>query len=195
MQLEIRQILLLEMMWLLAVGLYHRVRSQLSGERLDRTQEGWGILIGLRFVGLLVVVANVAWIRDPHALDWAAIAAPVWLRWVGAAGFAASVAWLWWMFHSLGRNLTDTVVTRSAAQFVESGPYRFVRNPMYVGVLFLGISLGLAEGNWLVPIGAAVVFAFMAVRTPIEEKFLIARFGDQYRDYMRRVGRFWPLFS
>lgn len=183
------------MMWLLAVGLYHRVRSQLSGERLDRTQEGWGILIGLRFVGLLVVVANVAWIRDPHALDWAAIAAPVWLRWVGAAGFAASVAWLWWMFHSLGRNLTDTVVTRSAAQFVESGPYRFVRNPMYVGVLFLGISLGLAEGNWLVPIGAAVVFAFMAVRTPIEEKFLIARFGDQYRDYMRRVGRFWPLFS
>ena len=193
--LEIRHILLFEMLVLLAVGLYHRIRSLQSKEPLDRTQEGWGILIGLRLTGLLVIVANGAWIRDPHALDWAAIAAPTWLRWVGAVGFAACIAWLWWMFHSLGRNLTDTAVTRATAQFVECGPYRYVRNPMYVGVLFAGISLGLAEGNWLVPVGASVVFAFMALRTTIEEKFLIARFGDQYRDYMRRVGRFWPLFS
>ncbi len=192
---EIRGVLLLEMLVLLAVGLYHRIRSLQSKEALDRTQEGWGILIGLRLTGLLVIAANVAWIRDAHALDWAAIAAPLWLRWVGTAGFAVSVAWLWWMFHSLGRNLTDTVVTRATAQFVCHGPYRYVRNPMYVGVFFAGISLGLAEGNWLVPLGACVVFAFMAVRTSIEEKFLIARFGEQYRDYMRRVGRFWPLFS
>ena len=194
MHFELRQILLLELTWLLAVGLYHRVRSQLSGERLDRTQEGWGILIGLRLVGLLTIAVNVAWIRNPQALDWAALGAPVWLRRIGVAGVAVSTAWLWWMFHSLGRNLTDTVVTRTKAEFVEHGPYRYVRNPMYVGVLFLGISLGLAEGNWVVPLGATVAFAFMAVRTSIEEKFLIARFGDQYRDYMRRVGRFWPLF-
>jgi protein-S-isoprenylcysteine O-methyltransferase Ste14 len=35
------------------------------------------------------------------------------------------------MFHSLGRNLTDTVVTRREAYLVLNGPYRFVRNPMY----------------------------------------------------------------
>lgn len=50
--------------------------SQLSGYRLDRTQEGWTILIRLRHVGLLVVEANVAWIRDAHALDCATLGDP-----------------------------------------------------------------------------------------------------------------------
>ena len=58
---------------------------------------------------------------------------PASARWIGVAGFACAVAWLMWMFRSLGRNLTDTVVTRHDAHFVDHGPYHFVRNPMYTG--------------------------------------------------------------
>jgi protein-S-isoprenylcysteine O-methyltransferase Ste14 len=104
----------------------------------------------------------------------------------------AGLAWLSWMFITLGSNLTDTVVTRKDAHFVDFGPYRYVRNPMYTGILALGASLGLALGTWLLPLGAAVVFPILTRRTRIEEKYLLARFGDRYREYMNRVGRFFP---
>jgi protein-S-isoprenylcysteine O-methyltransferase Ste14 len=67
-----------------------------------------------------------------------------------------------------------------------------VRNPMYTGVLAAGLSLGLALGTWATPIMVGLAFTLLALRTRTEEKYLIDRFGDQYRDYMKRVGRFVP---
>ncbi len=66
---------------------------------------------------------------------------------------------------------------------------------MYSGILIVGVSMGLALGTWLLPIAAAVMFLILARRTRIEEKYLIARFGDQYRSYMLRVGRFFPRLT
>ena len=99
------------------------------------------------------------------------------------------------MFISLGTNLTDTVVTRRNAHFVDHGPYQYVRNPMYSGIVVVGASLGLALGTWLVPLAAAAMFSILARRTRTEEAHLIARFGDQYRTYMTRVGRFFPRLT
>jgi protein-S-isoprenylcysteine O-methyltransferase Ste14 len=175
-----------------AVGGYYRIQSQRSGERLDRTKEGWPILIGIRLSGLLIFGSTIAWLWKPALFGWVSYPMPMGARWVGVAGFACTVAWLIWMFHSLGRNLTDTVVTRRDAHFVDHGPYRFVRNPMYTGVLMLGMSLGLALGTWLLPVAASIMFTLLALRTRTEERYLIERFGDQYRDYMKRVGRFFP---
>jgi protein-S-isoprenylcysteine O-methyltransferase Ste14 len=176
----------------LTVAIYHRVRSLRSGERLDRTKEGWPLLVAIRLMGLATFGGTVAWLSDPALFTWATAPMPEWARWIGVAGFAFGVFWLSWMFISLGSNLTDTVVTRECAHFVESGPYRFVRNPMYTGILLVGPSLGLALGTWLLPVAATAMFLLLARRTSIEEKFLIARFGDQYRAYMVRVGRFLP---
>ena len=63
---------------------------------------------------------------------------------------------------------------------------------MYLGILIVGVSLGLALGTWLVPLAAIVMFLILARRTRLEEAYLIARFGEQYRSYMNRVGRFFP---
>jgi protein-S-isoprenylcysteine O-methyltransferase Ste14 len=176
----------------IAVGGYYRIRSQQSGERLDRTKEGWPILIGIRLLGLLTVGFTAAGLWNPALFEWALRPIPMTARWIGVAGFACAIAWLIWMFHTLGRNLTDTVVTRRDAYFVHHGPYRFVRNPMYTGILMVGMSLGLALGTWLLPVMAILMFTLLALRTRTEEKYLIERFGDQYREYMKRVGRFVP---
>jgi protein-S-isoprenylcysteine O-methyltransferase Ste14 len=149
-------------------------------------------LIGIRLVGLLTLGSAVAWLWNPAWFEWASWPVPLGLRWAGVAGFACSVSWLMWMFHTLGRNLTDTVVTRRDAHFVSHGPYRFVRNPMYTGILMAGVSLGFALGTWLLPLAASVMFTLFALRTRTEEKYLIERFGNQYRGYMERVGRFLP---
>jgi protein-S-isoprenylcysteine O-methyltransferase Ste14 len=175
-----------------AVGGYHRVQSQKTGERLDRTREGWPLLLTIRLVGLLTLGSAAVWLWKPAWFEWASRPTPLLVRWIGVAGFTCAVAWLIWMFHTLGRNLTDTVVTRRDAYFVDQGPYRWVRNPMYTGVLLVGIALGLALGTWLAPVAASLMFTLLALRTRTEERYLIERFGDRYRNYMERVGRFFP---
>jgi len=174
------------------VGGSYRVRSQRSGESLDRTKEGWPLLIGIRVAGLVMGGSIVAWLYHPAWFEVVTVPIPDSLHWVGVACVFVTVAWLLWMFHTLGRNLTDTVVTRRNATFVDYGPYRFVRNPMYTGILMAGLSFGLALGTWLVPAAAGLMFTLLALRTKTEEGYLIERFGNQYRDYMARVGRFFP---
>jgi len=174
------------------VAALYRIRSLRRGERLDRTKEGWPLLIGIRVTALLLLVWTIVLLSNPAEFAAARFSVPETVRWFGVAGFACAIAWLLWMFHSLGRNLTDTVVTRRNATFVDYGPYRYVRNPMYTGILAMALSLGVALGTWLVPLLGILVFTLLALRTRTEEKYLIERFGDQYRDYMTRVGRFLP---
>jgi protein-S-isoprenylcysteine O-methyltransferase Ste14 len=140
----------------LAVGIYHRIRAVQSGDTLDRTKEGWPTLTGMRLAGLATFGSTAAWLWSPLWFAWAAFPVPDWARWIGVGGFAFGIAWLIWMFISLGANLTDTVVTRRNARFVGRGPYRYVRNPMYSGILMIGPSLGLALGTWLLPLAATV---------------------------------------
>jgi len=177
------------------VAVYYRIRAARSGERLNRSREGWPIFIGVRLAGFATSGSAAVWLWKPTRFAWAALPVSDWVRWSGVGGFAFGVAWMIWMFISLGTNLTDTVVTRRDAHFVDRGPYRYVRNPMYSGILIMGVSMGLALGTWLLPFAAAVMFLFLAMRTRIEERYLIARFGDQYRGYMTRVGRFFPRLT
>src|SRR5438046_8588786 len=161
----VRSILIALSLAFVAVGMYHRIRAAQSGDRLDRTKEGWPILIGLRLAGFTTLGSTAAWIWNPTWFAWAAFPIPDWVRWIGVGGFSFGITWLIWMFISLGRNLTDTVVTRRDAHFVDHGPYRYVRNPMYSGILIVGVSLGLALGTWLVPVAATVTFWILAKRT------------------------------
>lgn len=77
-------------------------------------------------------------------------------------------------------------------RIVERGPYRWVRNPMYLGHLIFFAGLALVLRSW---IGAAVlafhVFWFDR-RVREDERHLAERFGDGYRDYCRRVKRWIP---
>lgn len=188
----VRYTLILLSLVFVGVGGYYRIQSQRSGESLDRTKEGWPLLISIRLIGLLTMGGTAVWLWKPALFAWASVETPMELQWMGAALFAGTVVWLIAMFHSLGRNITDTVVTRRDAEFVERGPYRLVRNPMYLGVLMCGVSLGLALGTWLLPVLTGLMFVLFALRTRIEEKYLIQRFGETYLDYMARVGRFFP---
>ena len=172
---------------LLTVGFYHRLLSARSGESLDRSREGWWIFAAIRLTGLAGYIAVAMAFRGPQ------LNLPEPARWAGIAVVGASGAWLSWMFVSLGRNLTDTVVTRQNAVFVEHGPYRYVRNPMYIGLLMLGVGLGAALASWIIPAVFILLFVWFAIRVRTEEAHLIARFGPVYLDYMSRVGRFLPI--
>lgn len=55
-------------------------------------------------------------------------------------------------------------------------------------------SVTVLAANWLIGAGSVLVLGLLAVRTPKEERMLIEKFGQQYRDYMAKTGRFFPRF-
>ena len=188
-----RSIVMISIAITLPIGLYHRIRSQATREKLARREEGIFIMIGLRLCGLLAWIALAAYLINPAWMAWSSVALPTWLRWIGAfLGLFAVPPLLFWTFHSLGKNLTDTVVTRREHTLVTHGPYRWVRHPFYDVVFLWGLSLSLLTANWLLALLGFSAFAMMVIRTRIEEEKLIERFGDEYRTYMERTGRFFP---
>lgn len=179
----------------LAIGLYHRMRSWASREPLDRWQEGAVLLFSLRIAGLILWLSVFAYMIDPAWMTWAAMPLPSWARWSGVALLIVTLVLLSWTLRSLGTNLTDTVVTRRDHTLITHGPYRWVRHPFYGCMALVIVAIALLAADWFFLAAGVVVFALLGVRTRIEEKHLVARFGDAYRTYMRRTGRFIPRWT
>ena len=186
-----RLILLAGFVILMPIGAYHRLKSR-TGEKLDRRQEGLFILVTLRLAGIAGITGLIAYLINPACMAWAAVPLPVWLRWTGVGLALIAGLLLAWMFRTLGRNLTDTVVTRKQHALVTTGPYRWVRHPLYTLAALLGIASSLAAANWFFIVAGCLMFLLLAIRTRKEEENLVARFGDDYRHYMQRTGRFVP---
>ncbi len=174
------------------IGLPFRIKSQATGEKLDRRQEGLFILVTLRLAGLLLWAGVIAYMIDPAWMAWSSMPLPAWLRWTGVAMSALTVGLLFWTLRSLGTNLTDTVVTRQAHTLVTRGPYRWVRHPFYDCMAIFMLSISLMAANWFVLLTGVVVLSLLVVRTRTEEEKLLARFGDAYHAYMMQTGRFVP---
>jgi len=186
-----RLILLAGFVIFMPVGIYHRLKSR-TGEKLDRRQEGLFIMITLRLVGLAGVAGLIAYLINSAWMAWAAVPLPVWLRWTGVGLALIAGLLLVWMFRTLGRNLTDTVVTRKQHTLVTTGPYRWVRHPLYSSAALVILGHSLVAANWFFFVAGSLMFLLLVIRTRKEEQNLIARFGADYRNYMQRTGRFVP---
>ena len=176
----------------IAITLYHRLKSWASQEPLDRRQEGLFILATLRPVGLLLWLGVIAYLVNPAWMAWSSLPLPRWSRWTGVAAYAMGIGLLTWTLRGLGTNLTDTVVTRRAHTLVTHGPYRWVRHPFYDAIALLILAIALIAANWFVLATGAIVFVLLALRMRTEEAKLLARFGEPYRAYRQRTGAFVP---
>jgi protein-S-isoprenylcysteine O-methyltransferase Ste14 len=80
--------------------------------------------------------------------------------------------------------------SESHPAFVESGPFRFTRNPMYLGIIVLAIGVALVVGTWLMWLVPVVLFVFdNFVIIPFEERSMERTFGDAFVAYKARVRR------
>lgn len=176
----------------MSISIFFRRRADHLGEKISSDGEGVLILNLRRIFGLALWLSALAYLLSPHWMAWASLPLSPRVRWSGAMVMAVCVPLIYWVFSSLGKNITSTVAIRKDHALVMHGPYRWVRHPLYtVGFLaFVGFSLLAA--NWFIFAMLLLGYPVLILRTFTEEANLVAKFGDEYRDYMRRTGRFLP---
>jgi protein-S-isoprenylcysteine O-methyltransferase Ste14 len=111
-------------------------------------------------------------------------------RWLGAVVFALALVLVAWALVTITRTGSNVATNLPTTTIVESGPYRFSRNPIYLGMFMGLIGLAIAFDNlWLmmilVPFALVVRYGVVAR----EETYLKRKFGDVYRGYSSRVRR------
>jgi len=176
-----------------SISSYFRRKADLeTGEKVPLKDEGWPMTIGLRITGITLWLCIIAWLISPQWMAWSQVDLPNWARWLGVLLGVLSLFLAYWIFRNLGTNITPTVGTRSSAQLVTSGPYRWVRHPLYVMGLVSYLGFALLAANWFIAVLALVVFIILTLRTPKEEAKLRERFGQEYQDYTQSTGRYLP---
>ncbi len=168
------------------------LRYRWSRGKVVKRREGRLKFGALGFLFLAWVSASVAFVVNPAWMSWSALPLPMSLRWAGVGVILAGFSLAFPAFRSLGTNYSGTVVIKDSHTLVTSGPYRWIRHPIYTSYFALTLSLFLLTANWFIGLALLALSILLASRVEGEEALLLERFGDAYRAYMQRTGRFLP---
>jgi protein-S-isoprenylcysteine O-methyltransferase Ste14 len=119
---------------------------------------------------------------------------PHWLFYPGEILFVLGYVFTGYSIRLLGRYYSTYVEVLPDHRVVQSGPYRLVRHPNYVGQVVGAIGLGLALQSWIALLVLMIAAAgYFAYRIRNEEAFLLTELGDDYAKYMTRTKRLIPF--
>jgi protein-S-isoprenylcysteine O-methyltransferase Ste14 len=159
---------------------------------LKQREEGLASKIA-GLLGLVGLITVTVYAIKPAWLSWAALPLPLWLRWTGIGIALLGFALLQWAQTTLGKSWSDTPRMIKEQSLITSGPYQFIRHPIYTAFLLILGSTLFISANWL--IGSAwlgMTLLELASRIRFEEDLMLEYFGDQYHEYMKRTGRLLP---
>jgi len=180
----------------MSISIYYRRKAdQDSGEKISRKVDGTPMMTAIRVGGLILWLSPFVYLANPAWMNWSKLGLPVAVRTVGVGIGILCVLGIYWLFSSIGTGITPTSATRKEHKLVINGIYRYIRHPLYTVGSSLFISFGMMADNWFIAALGILTFILMAIRTPKEEANLIAKFGDEYREYMKTTGRFLPYFG
>ena len=108
----------------------------------------------------------------------------------GIIAFILGISLTFWGFHVFKKNKTPIIPGQKPTFVVAEGPYRFTRNPMYIGVTMLLLGISIYIGNVLSFLSPVIFFLAMNYYfVPFEEKLMEKIFGKQYLNYKKQVRR------
>jgi len=145
------------------------------------------VLVRPPLVWALAAIVGVAlsWLVP---LPFVPVAVPA--AWFGGAVFALALALFAWAVAIMTRAGSNVPTNMPSISIVDSGPYRFTRNPIYLAMMLSLIGLAIAfDSVWSL---VALVLFFLVIRYGVvarEEAYLERKFGDVYRSYRARVRR------
>lgn len=177
----------------LTISTVRRWQARQAGGVIRRSQESGALIAGRLFVALPLFGGVFAYLMNPEWMAWAQLSTPSWVRWTGVALGLLVVPSVYWVLTTLGSSVSETVLTKPHHQLVTTGPYRWVRHPLYATAVAMFFSIALMAANWFMLLWAVVAVAGLyLVVIPREEANLVAAFGESYRRYRRQTGALWP---
>jgi protein-S-isoprenylcysteine O-methyltransferase Ste14 len=105
------------------------------------------------------------------------------------------VAFWTWTQIELDTQWSAQLQLTSEHHLVTSGPYQYIRHPLYSAMIWWAFSLVLLTANWIFLAFAVLSTAGVIRRVPHEEQMMIEAFGDEYQSYMQHTGRFFPILT
>ena len=188
-----RTLFILAFLFMTGIRVYYQSKV-LQDNRKIEIKEGSLSLIAGSIVALTTIVFGAEYIFFPGYFSFAYVLSyPDWLRWLGALVLAGGITILGAAHHHLGKSFHSLVVSKEDQALVETGPYRWIRHPIYTAYLMNYIGGGLLASNLILTIVPVAMFAILVViRMGKEEAVLIERFGQEYLDYMKGRGRLTP---
>ncbi len=149
-------------------------------------------LIQIYIISIIIIVFT--FITMPDWFAWGNIPHyPNPLIWVGLTIGVFSLGLFIIAHFYLGKNYSFFLKIKQNHKFVSTGPYRFIRHPIYTTYIFFHTAIFLITGNWffgIIWIGGICLILLLRIRK--EEELLVETFGDEYITYKQRTGSLFP---
>lgn len=172
-----------------------RIRNRVESARREpeKRHQTYGMATKILIIAILGYFASIAlYMLSSPWTSWSQIALPNWLRWLGVIGATSSVLLVAWIHRTLGKQYSAEFAIQKDHVLVTTGPYARTRHPMYTALNMFSVSMAITTSNLLVLLFAILVVLPFPWIARVEEQMLLETFGDDYREYMRRTGRFFP---
>ena len=166
--------------WIVSAGSVKSTRSRESAA--SRLSHVLPVVIGIGLIGDHNLRSLTRMAGEAHALHSVGSA----LVAVGL-GFAISARW------HLGRNWSAIVTIKENHELIRTGPYRWVRHPIYTGLLTAVLGTAIAVGHWRAFLGWAIIVAAFIRKLRFEEQSMRQVFGEQYTRYEAEVAALIPF--
>ena len=188
-----RGLVVLSFFAMFAIRIYYQSKVLRDKGKIE-VKEGSISLIAGSIAALTTLVFGFEYIffRGFFAFAYA-LNYPLWLRWLGAAILAGGILLLWAAHHHLGRSFHSLIVSKEEHVLVDTGPYRWIRHPIYTAYLLNYFGGGLLAGNLVLTFVPVTMFSILVLlRMGKEEEILTDLFWERYTEYMGRTGRLLP---
>jgi len=112
---------------------------------------------------------------------------------IGLVITLTGLAFAIWARVHLGKNWSGLPTIRQDHTLVRTGPYRYVRHPIYSGLTLALVGTAIGIGYLAIFFGVILVFVLFLIKSHLEEQFLLEEFGEQYEQYKREVKSIIPF--
>ena len=167
-------------------------RFAARGAKADEQQESIGSRLSY-LMPMMVVIVLMMWQPWPGWLGLDLIDGGWTVYWIGVALLLFGLLWAVWARHTLGSNWSGRISVKSGHELVRSGPYRWVRHPVYTGGLLGLLGSALASGKVSAFLGLLLAICALVYKLRIEERWMLTQFGDRYREYRRASWALLPF--